>query len=97
MHAFICKLNKELCIGCSGKIVFFLQEFVKFCHLSLASTGLLLVVQKIEWLYTHNMLRTLKITLKGWVAVDYEKHILYWTAFVLTRLCEGPEAEDVRM
>ena len=32
--------------GCSLNIVFF-QEFSKVCHLSLASTRLLLVVQKI--------------------------------------------------
>ena len=33
--------------GCSLNIVFFSQEFSKVCHLSLASTWLLLVVQKL--------------------------------------------------
>ena len=33
--------------GCSLNIVFFSQEFSKVCHLSLASTRLLLVVQKL--------------------------------------------------
>ena len=36
-----------LCTGCSLNNVFFFQEFSKVCYLSLASTRLLLVVQRI--------------------------------------------------
>ena len=59
----------------------FFQEFSKVCNLSLASTRLLLVVQKItsqqEGLYTRIALRALKVSYsdvgEGGVAVNCEK------------------------
>ena len=63
------------------KYCVFFQEFSKIFHLSLASTRLLLVVQKItsqyEWLYTRIALRALKVSYSDvgeeGVAVNCEK------------------------
>ena len=70
------------------KYCFFFQEFSKVCHLSRASTRLLLVVQKItsqlEWLYTRITLRALKVSYSdvdgGGVAVNgknFPQHPVY--------------------
>ena len=70
-------LDYRVCI----KYCVLLQEFSQVCHLSLASTRLLLVVQKNtsqqEWLYTCITLRALKVSYsdvgEGGVAVNCEK------------------------
>ena len=41
LHLLLCSVVSKIARGCSGKIV-----FSNFCHLSLASTGLLFVVPK---------------------------------------------------
>ena len=52
MDARLQILRSRRCTGCPVKMVFFSQKFSLFCHLSLASTGLQLVVQKLASQYT---------------------------------------------
>ena len=67
--------------------IFFPQEYSKVCHLSLARTRLLFVVQKntnhYEWLYTRFVLWALKVSYsnvgEGGVAVNCENHIFSLT------------------
>ena len=67
--------------------IFFPQEYSKVCHLPLARTRLLFVVQKntnhYEWLYTRFVLWALKVSYsnvgEGGVAVNCENHIFSLT------------------
>ena len=69
------------------EILCFFQEFSRVCHLSLASTRLLLVVQISQWkrLYTRIALRALKVSCKeGGVAVNCEKTHFFQNTLYLT-------------
>ena len=74
-----------LLTGCSGKIGFFSQEFSLFCQLSLANTGLLLVVkigQPIGMTVHSHLVESFgnlfqRYADEGWVAVDNETSQLF--------------------
>ena len=87
----------------------FFQEFSKVCHLSLASTRLLLVVQKItsqqEWLYTRIALRALQIPYKRckrgrgcselWNNTIFPEHpVAGWTSEAPRRTCLTPQGGE---
>ena len=57
------------------------QDFSKVCHLSLASTRLLLVVQKItsQWLYTCIALKVFNNDVGEGVLWIVKKHNFFWT------------------
>ena len=74
----------------------FFEEFSKVCHLSLASTRPLLVVQKItsqkEWLSTRNAFWALKVSYsdvgEGGVAVNCEKTQFFMNTLYITYMTD---------